>query len=85
MRLSKVYEDVEHRLERKDDFVDGKYSKDITSFSIYEIVSPKFTEGQIKTDKTKRIHNYGIPEQSHKLTVNESGVVEFSEKEADDE
>lgn len=60
-------------------------SKDTTSFSIYEIVSPKFTEGQIKTDETKRIHNYGISEQSHKLTIDESGIIKFSEKGADNE
>ena len=60
-------------------------SKGTTSFSIYKIVSPKFTEGQIKTDETKRIHNYGIPEQSHKLTIDESGIIKFSEKGADDE
>jgi hypothetical protein len=59
-------------------------SKEITSFSMYEIVSPKFTEGQIKTDETKRIHNYGIPEQSRKLTIDESGIIKFSEKGATD-
>lgn len=60
-------------------------SKNTTSFSMYEILSPKFTEGQIKTDETKRIHNYGIPEQSHKLTVDESGIVKFSEKGTNDD
>lgn len=60
-------------------------SKDITTFSIYGTVSPKFTEEQIKTDETKRIHDYGIPKQSYKLTVDELGIVKFSEKGASDE
>lgn len=48
------------------------------TFSLNEIISPRFRAGQIRVDSSRKIENYGVPKSARKLTVGRKGKVEYS-------